>query len=198
MFSTRPDGSASTTTLDPPVLRAPGNTEAMSLEGRLSALFEELREPLYHYILMLIWDPADSEELAQEAFLRLHRASIEGVGIDNVKAWLFRVAHNLAVDRSRTAKPNESLTDEGVRARAEVIPSPKQSPEGAALDRERLDALSKALGTLSPRQRECLHLRAEGFAYREIAAILGIARPTVVENVRRAMTRLEKEFHVST
>ena len=168
----------------------------MNLEDRLAILFEELRGPLYRYLLLLLWDAADAEELTQEAFLRLHRACLDGKKIGNVKAWLFRVAHNLAVDHLRSSRPTDSLTDERIHSRAETA-SPSADPETLALNRERLGALSQAIHTLSPRQRECLHLRAEGFGYREISAILEVGLPTVVENVRRAVLRLAKEFHVS-
>jgi RNA polymerase sigma-70 factor (ECF subfamily) len=177
---------------------ASGTSRPMRLEDRLAELFRELRDPLYRYLLMLIWEPAASEELAQEAFLRLHREIVSGSKIKNMKSWLFRVAHNLAIDHTRTARPTDSLTDESVKAQAEAMRDTSVSdPEQTALARERFEQLTEAMSKLSARQRECLHLRAEGFRYREIASILGIGEPTVIENIRRAMQRLSKELHVS-
>lgn len=69
------------------------------------------------------------------------------------------------------------------------------SPEAALLDRERRERLEKAVSELSPQQRSCLHLRAEGFSYREIAGILGVSTPTVGEFLRRAVERLRKLCH---
>jgi len=47
---------------------------------------------------------------------------------------------------------------------------------------------------LTPLQRECLHLRAEGFRYREIASLLELSPSTVMDAVRRATLKLSREF----
>jgi len=52
--------------------------------------------------------------------------------------------------------------------------------------------LGQAVAALSPQQRQCLHLRTEGFRYREIAAILNISDSSVGEFLRRAIVRLRK------
>jgi RNA polymerase sigma-70 factor, ECF subfamily len=58
------------------------------------------------------------------------------------------------------------------------------------LQRERLAVLWRAFRELSPQQKMCVHLRAEGLRYREIADVLGVAVPTVSEFMRRALGRL--------
>ena len=52
--------------------------------------------------------------------------------------------------------------------------------------------MKQALDTLSPQQRQCLHLRAEGLRYREIAETIGVGISTVGEFLNRAVTRLRK------
>jgi len=58
-----------------------------------------------------------------------------------------------------------------------------------------MEQLRLAIGSLSPQQRSCLHLRAEGFRYREIAGILGINPSTVGEFLQRAVKRLRKVLY---
>jgi RNA polymerase sigma-70 factor (ECF subfamily) len=65
--------------------------------------------------------------------------------------------------------------------------------EEAALEKERRQRLQRAIEGLSPQQRQCLYLRAEGLRYAEIAQSLGIAVSTVAEFVSRATARLRKE-----
>ena len=59
--------------------------------------------------------------------------------------------------------------------------------------REWLARVQQALALLSPQEKQCLHLRAEGFRYREIGEILGLSQWTVVEFLRRALRKLLRE-----
>jgi RNA polymerase sigma-70 factor (ECF subfamily) len=65
-----------------------------------------------------------------------------------------------------------------------------ESPERAMLDREKARKVRSALETLSPQQRHCLYLRAEGLRYRDIAHVMGISPNTVNEFLKRAISRL--------
>lgn len=58
------------------------------------------------------------------------------------------------------------------------------------LDREKMQGVEAALDTLSPQQRNCLYLRADGLRYREIAEVIGVTPSTVNEFLRRAIARL--------
>lgn len=164
-------------------------------DERVCVLFAEHRMAVYRHVLMLLMNAAEGEDVTQEAFLRLHLALMENKQIDDMKAWVFKVAHNLALDRLRTAKVSNSLSDEGVLMKAEMNAADRlPNPEQQLLSKERFERLHRAIGHLSMRQRECLSLKAEGFRYHEIAEILGVSRSTVIENVRRAMNRLVEEL----
>src|ERR1700679_957551 len=80
----------------------------MTLSEQVIAHFEQLRMPVFRFLVRRTRDTARAEELTQETFLRLCRHLQEGRTLDNPKAWLFTVANNLAIDTKR----NESnLTD---------------------------------------------------------------------------------------
>ena len=76
-----------------------------------------------------------------------------------------------------------------VRQRLDPAPNPEQT----LILRERFRRLGNAVGQLTPRQRHCVRLRAEGFRYREIASTMGISVQRVGELVQRAVTLLESE-----
>jgi DNA-directed RNA polymerase specialized sigma24 family protein len=59
------------------------------------------------------------------------------------------------------------------------------------MERQRQNVLQRAIRDLSPRQRNCLHLRAQGLRYREIAAVIGISTSAATEFLRRAAVRLK-------
>jgi RNA polymerase sigma-70 factor, ECF subfamily len=77
----------------------------------------------------------------------------------------------------------------------EQLASGSASPERVLLEREKFRRLHDAVSALSPQQRHCLHLRVEGFRYREIAEIVGISTSTVGEFLGRAVKRLRRALY---
>ena len=71
-------------------------------------------------------------------------------------------------------------------------PRPVPIPETALIERQHRVALLDAVRNLSPQQRNCLHLRAQGLRYREIAETIGISTSAVGEFLRRAVVRLKE------
>lgn len=168
---------------------------ALSTEQQVIALFEQLRTAVFRHVLLILMNAPASEDVTQEAFLRLHVALSGDMRIKDMKAWVFRVAHNLALDQLRTRKPSSSLSDDVVLLQAEQKSMRgTRTPEQLYLTTERTAQIQSAIAQLSPRQRQCLSLKSEGLAYQEIASILGVRRSTVIENIRRATARLAGEL----
>ena len=132
----------------------------------------------------------DSEDITQEAFLRLYRALKQNEPIENRRAWVVRVSHNLAL--KLRARESRVAFDPALEIR---LADPATDPERMLLDRERLIRFHKAVENLSDQQRRCLHLRMEGLRYPEIAEVLGISPSSVGEFLRRALARLRKVIH---
>jgi RNA polymerase sigma-70 factor, ECF subfamily len=155
-------------------------------------LFEELRRPLIRYLSGLGLAADEAQDVVQETFLRLQRRMrVEGVP-ESARSWLFRVAHNEAVNRRRSYERRFGMPLNGP---AEMI-ADRSTPERRAMERERARRLAAAIRALSPRERECLLLRAEGLRYREIAEVLDIAKSTVAETVDRAVRSLAEKINV--
>lgn len=158
-----------------------------TLEQRVSLFYEQTRNDVYRYLVVRGVDPGPAQDFTQEAFLRLYQALIAGTAIRSPRAWVFAVAHNLA-ESWRLAEPAVRDADLEPEAAAEG----GSNPESRLIVAERFQRLRDAVLALSPQQRQCLHLRAEGFRYREIGGILGIGTSTVSEFLRRAIQRLRK------
>jgi RNA polymerase sigma-70 factor (ECF subfamily) len=175
-------------------LAADRTSGSMTLGERVHDLFEQLHVPVFRYLLRKTRDPEKAEDMTQETFLRLFRHLREDRLLDNPKAWLFTVANNLSIDASREESHFKDL-DETAWKRIEDSKSGLQAdPEKLMLQRDRLDRLHIAVLNLTPLQRECLHLRAEGLRYREIASLMKISPSTVMDAVRRATLKLAREF----
>jgi RNA polymerase sigma-70 factor (ECF subfamily) len=176
------------------MLAADRTSGSMTLSERVHGLFEQLHGPVFRYLLRKTRDSGRAEDITQETFLRLFRHLRENRLLDNPKAWIFTVAKNLAVDDSRDESHIKDL-DESTWKNIEESKSGLQAdPERLMLQRERLDRLHIAVLNLTPLQRECLHLRAEGLRYREIAGLLALSPSTVMDAVRRATLKLAREF----
>jgi RNA polymerase sigma-70 factor (ECF subfamily) len=165
----------------------------MTLSERVHALFDQLHIPVFRYVMRKTRDAARAEDITQETFLRLFRHLKEERSLDNPKAWLFTVANNLVIDASRGDTHIQDL-DEATWNRLEAAGLAGADPEKLTVQRERLERLRSAVLSLTALQRECLHLRAEGLRYREIAELMGISISTVTDAVRRATLRLSREL----
>ncbi len=168
--------------------------EPMTLNERVIAHFEQLRAPVFRYLLRKTHDTGRAEELTQEAFLRLCRHLQEGRTLENPKAWLFTVANNLAIDAKRNDSNIADLDEHTWKEIEESRSGTQVDPEKLMLQDERLDRLHIAVLNLTTLQRDCLHLRAEGLRYREIADLMKISISTVADAVRRATVKLAREM----
>jgi len=175
-------------------LAADRTSGSMTLSERVQSLFEQLRVPVFRYLLRKTRDSGRAEDITQETFLRLFRHLREDRLLDNPKAWIFTVANNLAVDASRGESHIKDLDETTWKQIEESRSGLQADPEKLMLQRERLDRLHIAVLNLTPLQRECLHLRAEGLRYREIAGLLDLSPSTVMDAVRRATLKLAREF----
>jgi len=168
--------------------------EPMDLEQNVVHVYETLRTPVYQYLAATFGDPVEAEDMAQETFLRLYvyLASGKTIADNRLRSWIFRVAHNLAIDRTRGMRFIQELASEEYRAVVLQVPDGGRGPEETLLDRERFSAVRNGLALLSGQERRCLHLRADGFCYREIAEILNITSSSVAEFLRRAMRKMAR------
>lgn len=162
----------------------------LKLKNQVILLFDELREPVYRYVLCLSMHPPQAEEITQETFLRLYRHLYAGGKGENLRGWVFRVAHNLSINELKRQKYTTGISPElwAEVSRSRADPSP--TPEEILLRKERMVRVHTAISLLSEQQKQCLFLRAEGLRYREIAEILGVTISTVTESLRRAINKL--------
>lgn len=134
-------------------------------------LYERYFERVYRYLVARLSNPTEAEDLAQEVFLRvleaLPRFRFRGPPFS---AWIFRIAHNLVVDRyRRTGHAGEVLPLDTVLG----LPSGQDVPAQAILALE-AQALGAALARLTEAQRQVLLLRfVAGLSVRETAQAMG-------------------------
>jgi RNA polymerase sigma-70 factor (ECF subfamily) len=169
--------------------RAPAPTAD---EQEVIQLFDELRSRLLRYLLALGLPAHEGEEVIQEVFLALFQHLRRGRSRDNLRGWVFRVAHNLGLKR-RLARAREAVNAAGEQEfLAEARPDPAENPEEQLLSGQRLQRLQAILRALPEQDQWCLSLRAEGLRYREIADVLGMSLASVSASLGRSLARFSR------
>lgn len=179
--------------LAPPLRAVPTSRPPGDAVGEMvTNYFDQLRTPVMRYLLALGLPAHDAEEVVQETFLALFGHLRRGRSQRNLRAWVFRVAHNQGLKRREANVRNLRLivTEAGA---AEGRPSPVPDPETWTRRREERKRVLRQARLLSETDRRCLCLRVEGLRYREIARVLDISLGGVALSLRRSMAALAGE-----
>jgi RNA polymerase sigma-70 factor, ECF subfamily len=173
----------------PTVADAPCSTTPSDLERAVMELFEQFRDPLLRYALSFGISVHDAEEVTQEVFLSLFRHLQLRRSRKNLRGWIFRVGHNLALKQlyANQRSHAETISDRTI-VEEQFDPSP--DPEEQLSSAQRRHRLLTVVHALPQADQACLRLRAEGLRYREIATVLGMSLGAVSISLTRSLARL--------
>ena len=150
-------------------------------------LFDQFRDRMLRYLLTFGLAVADAEEIVQDVFLALFRHLERGKSRANLRAWLFRVAHNQALKRrQRNRRDPDALAEDAIA----IDPAP--SPEDQALSTQSRRRMLAVVRALPEQDRRCLALRSEGLRYREIAGVLDMSLGAVSLSIARSLERIAR------
>ncbi|MBB6142896.1 RNA polymerase sigma-70 factor (ECF subfamily) [Silvibacterium bohemicum] len=152
-------------------------------------MFDQYRDPLLRYSVSFGVPVPDGEEIVQEVFLSLFRHLQLGRSRQNLRGWIFRVAHNLTLKQRYANKRLPAATQEDADIAAQRT-DPRPNPEDACSDAQRQQRLLAVVRALPDVDQSCLRMRAEGLHYREIAGALGISLGSVSMSIARSLGKL--------
>lgn len=167
------------------------HSSASAVEERVIALFDELRIPLLRYLAGFPLTLQDSEDVIQEVFLALFQYLRRGKSHQNVRGWLFRAAHNLALKKNLRSR-REIQNAGPLIAVEELLADPSPSPEVQLAFNQTQQRLLSVVRALPEQNRWCLYLRAEGLRYREIAEVLDISLGSVSLYLERSLAHIAR------
>jgi len=170
---------------------------ATDLEAGFEPLVRTYGQRLFAFAYAMSGNAADAEEVAQDAFVRAHRAlrryQPERVRELSLNAWLHRIALNVLRNRLRGRRPVVVPLD----GDAPVADS-RPGPERQALGRAALRELACQVSRLPEAHRSAVVLRCvQGMSYAEAASLLGQPQGTVKSNVHRGLATLRRRLDLS-
>lgn len=164
----------------------------------ISEAMERDEPRLRNFIRKRVADSAEAEDILQDVFYELIEAYRLMKPIEQVTAWLFRVARNRMIDVFRKNKPgslNEPVSSEEDTGDTleDLLPSPDEGPEAAYARGLLLDALDEALEELPAEQREVFVAHELlGRSFKEISAETGMTVNTLLSRKRYAVLHLRR------
>jgi RNA polymerase sigma factor (sigma-70 family) len=171
-------------------------------DQRISETVERERGRLRNFIRRRVRDEADAEDILQDVFYELVETYRLMKPVEQMGAWLFRVARNRIIDLFRKRKP-ETLESELAGTAADgqsltledLLPSPDEGPEAAYARRLLLDELDAALDELPEEQREVfVSHEIEGRSFKELAAESGVSVNTLLSRKHYAVLHLRERL----
>ena len=183
--------------------------DALSIEpmteeqnDRISAAIAREQSRLRNFIRKRVVDESDAEDILQEVFYELVQAYRLMRPVEQVGAWLFRVARNRIVDlfRKRRAAPMRDNTimeaEDGEQFFwQDLLPSPETGPETAYAREVLLEELDAALDELPDEQREVFIAHEfEGQSFRDLAAATGLSVNTLLSRKHYAVLHLRRRL----
>lgn len=150
-------------------------------EQAFQSLFESYRSRLYHYILGIVKSAEIAEELVMDVFIKIWVGRELATQIENMDAFLFRVACNKSIDFLRKASNNPELTNilwDNIQFSGSI------TPETRLIQQEYDKILRDAIELLPPKRRQVYRMsREDGMTHAEIAKELGIAPSTIANQI---------------
>jgi RNA polymerase sigma-70 factor (ECF subfamily) len=162
-------------------------------------LYERYHRRAYSVAMGIVRNPEDAKEVVQEAFVKVHGYLGAFRGSSSFYTWLYRIVHNLAIDRTRRSRVQhveyqDQLARDEVPGDAALLPSTLGMNPGAEMERTELRAcLESSLAALSGAHRAVLLLReVEGLSYTEMARTVGCAKGTIMSRLFHARRRMQR------
>jgi RNA polymerase sigma-70 factor (ECF subfamily) len=174
------------------ILNKDGTAVTKPEKAMIGTLYEEYYERIVRYIFVRINDQSEAENLGGDVFLKALQSldSYRGRS-EQMRGWLFKIAHNLVVDYFRKMSKRKAVSLNDVEVRDRV------STEEAVEARLEVQRLSEALKQLTPAQREVIGLRFfAGLSSAEVGKVMGKSSGAVREMQRAAVETLRKQMYV--
>jgi len=159
-------------------------SSAVRTPAEFEAFVQVIRPELHRYCARMIGSVVDAEDVVQEALTKAY-ASLPQTTVANMRGWLFRIAHNKAIDHLRRASQQrlEHLDEQALQA----------EPDPPLEERELVELALAVFLRLAPKERSCVILKdVMGYSLADISELLDTTVPAIKAALHRGRTRLRE------
>jgi len=158
-------------------------------EEAFASLFYAYKDKLFGFALVLTNSAVKAEDLVQDVFMKIWQNRANLSGIENMNAFIYRVAQNQAIDELRRFS-KETLAFSAEHLNEELVVN---GPVEHLLNKEIRQKISEAVDQLPPQQKRIYTLHHEdGYKYEEIASQLNLSVSTIRNHMSQAMGNIRK------
>ena len=165
-------------------------------------LLERHRKPVFNFIYRFVRSRDVAEDLLQDTFLRVIKGANNYQRKATFTTWLYTIARNLCVDRSRRQKHRKHASLDQPMTKSEdagtlldVVAGDEMPSDRKAISRQLHQAMQEAIGRLSEEQREVFLMREFlSMPFKQIADVVGVPENTVKSRMRYALEKLRLEL----
>ena len=175
-----------------PTTRPDAENESRQVAKRLEEAFSRYQDELLGMLYYVVGNAEDARDALQDAFVKCWKHRDGLAEIENLRAWIFRIALNAGRDLQKTAwqRHRRPLEEGGSQLAAADL-----RPDAGAMHKERLAMVRQAIGLLQPEQREIFLLRQDGqMTYEQIAEAVSSPVGTVKTRMRLALAKLRESL----
>ena len=161
------------------------SSSTAQIQAEFDELIKDIRPELHRYCARMVGSVIDGEDIVQDTLTKGYHALPRLTSTDNLRSWLFRIAHNKAIDHMRRGSQTEvELLDEYPLAAEPDLPLEKKELTAVALS---------VFLQLTPKQRSCVILKdVMGYSLLEISELLDVSIPTIKAALHRGRSRLRE------
>ncbi|MGA2982765.1 MAG: RNA polymerase sigma factor [Terriglobia bacterium] len=167
---------------------------------RIAETIEREQGRLRNFIRRRVLDESEAEDILQEVFYELVQAYRLMKPVEQVGAWLYRVARNRIIDRYRKRKPEAARSNAGEQEGEsfpweDLLPSPDAGPEAAYAREVLIEEIEAALDELPEEQREVFVAHEiEGRSFNDLKAATGLSVNTLLSRKHYAVLHLRRRL----
>jgi len=174
-------------------------TEPGEQNRRIVEAIQRERRRLFHFIRKRVDDEGDAEDILQDVFFELIEAYRLMKPVEQVGAWLYRVARNRIIDRFRRRRPEAEVplnaSEEDALRLEDLLPSPDAGPQAMYARNVLLEELDAALEELPEEQRDVfIAHEMDGRSFKQLAEETGLSINTLLSRKRYAILHLRRRL----
>jgi RNA polymerase sigma-70 factor (ECF subfamily) len=157
----------------------------------IEALYRQNYKAIYSFCYRMLGNTENAQDITQETFIKLHhRSTQQNPEIENVKAWLYKVAGNLCLNTLNTKNRHQEIKNSFSNDSLEQI-----SPEKIMIQNEKLQMVKNAIQKLEPEKQALILMYQDGLSYKEMSEATGIKLNSVGKTLWRIIDKISTTIH---